>query len=179
MRERIVRATMSLHDEKGVAATSYPEIAARAGVGAASVYRHFPTPGELVMACGVHVWGEMRPPTADEAVGKFAGLEVMEERVRMLVETLDAFYTRGSLRLGLAAKDRDAIPELDRFWRGVEVGVQAFVREALRPAKPSRAKLETAIALLDFPTWTAFSRRAMSERSRKSALERLVAAAIA
>ncbi len=179
MRERIVQATMSLHDENGVAATSYPDIAARAGVGAASVYRHFPTPGELVKACGVHVWGEMRPPAADEAIGRFAGIEVMEERLRVLVETLDAFYTRGALRLGLAAKDRDAIPELDGFWQAVETGVHALVREALRPAKPSRRKLETAIALLDFPTWTAFSRRALSERSRKTALERLIAAAIA
>ena len=49
-RERIVEATAALHSEQGVAATSYLQIAERAGVGAATVYRHFPTLGSLVMA---------------------------------------------------------------------------------------------------------------------------------
>jgi len=47
-RERIVDATAALHYEQGVAATSYIQIAERAGVGAATVYRHFPTLGSLV-----------------------------------------------------------------------------------------------------------------------------------
>ena len=54
-RERIVEATAALHSEQGVAATSYLQIAERAGVGAATVYRHFPTLGSLVMACGALV----------------------------------------------------------------------------------------------------------------------------
>ncbi len=53
-RERIVRATMQLHDEKGVAATSFLDVAKRAGTGAATVYRHFPDIGALVSACGAH-----------------------------------------------------------------------------------------------------------------------------
>ena len=32
-RERIVRATMALHDERGVATTSFADVAERAGVG--------------------------------------------------------------------------------------------------------------------------------------------------
>ena len=44
-RERIVRATMALHDEQGVATTSFADIAERAGVGPATVLRHFPTLG--------------------------------------------------------------------------------------------------------------------------------------
>src|SRR5262249_4813328 len=50
-RERIVRATMALHDERGVATTTFAEVAERAGVGPATVSRHFPTLGALVMAC--------------------------------------------------------------------------------------------------------------------------------
>ncbi len=49
-RDKIVLATMALHLEQGVATTSYSDVAERAGVGAATVYRHFPTMRSLVEA---------------------------------------------------------------------------------------------------------------------------------
>ena len=51
-RERIVDATRDLHGEQGIAATSWEDIAARAGVGVGTVYRHFPSLDELIPACG-------------------------------------------------------------------------------------------------------------------------------
>ena len=74
-RERIVRATMALHDERGVATTSFADVAQRAGVGPATVFRHFPTLGALVMACGAHVAAEMRPPSPADAPAVFEGLD--------------------------------------------------------------------------------------------------------
>jgi len=50
-RRKIVDATVSLHQEKGIAATSVSDIAARAGVGKVTVYRHFPDEETLVGAC--------------------------------------------------------------------------------------------------------------------------------
>ena len=50
---------MRVHDEKGVAPATFSEIAQRAGVGVATVTRHFPTLSDLVRACGAHVWQEM------------------------------------------------------------------------------------------------------------------------
>ena len=50
-RRRIIDATRALHTERGIAATSWDDIAARAGVGVGTVYRHFPTLDELVPAC--------------------------------------------------------------------------------------------------------------------------------
>ena len=73
-RERIVEATAALHYEQGVAATSYVQIAERAGVGPATVYRHFPTLGSLVEACGAHVWEAIQPPLPENAPAVFAGL---------------------------------------------------------------------------------------------------------
>ena len=73
-RERIVEATAALHYEQGVAATSYIQIAERAGVGPATVYRHFPTLGSLVSACGAHVWEVIQPPLPENAPAVFAGL---------------------------------------------------------------------------------------------------------
>src|SRR3569623_1448080 len=79
-RERIVRATMSLHDEKGVATTTFVEVAQRAGVGPATVSRNFPTLGALVMAGGAHVAAEMRPPSPTDAPRVFQGLTTTRAR---------------------------------------------------------------------------------------------------
>jgi AcrR family transcriptional regulator len=98
VRERIVEATMRLHDEKGVVPTTFAEIAERAGVGPATVSRHFPTLGDLVRACGVHVWHEMRPPTPDTVASVFAEAKTGRDRLVRLVEELDAFYARGPNR---------------------------------------------------------------------------------
>ena len=132
-RERIVEATAELHYEQGVEATSYVQIAERAGVGPATVYRHFPTLGSLVEACGASVWDEIQPPTPENAPAVFAGLETRQERLEHLVAELDAFYDRGAVWLGHAARDRDRVPELDAFLRHVDAGVEALVREAVGP----------------------------------------------
>lgn len=158
-RERIVRATMALHDEQGVAATSFVDVAKRAGVGPATVYRHFSTLGALVMACGAHVWAEMQPPVAETAPAVFAGIEDREARLLRLVETLDSFYRRGALRLGKAAADRAAVPELDGFLRAVEAGVAALLREAVAGEGLGETKVRLLLGLTDFPVWRALQQR--------------------
>jgi AcrR family transcriptional regulator len=178
-RERILKATMQLHDEQGVAATSFTQIAERAGVGAATVYRHFPRLGDLVMACGAHVWEEMRPPVPDGAAAVFAGVETTGGRLARLVDELDAFYRRGALRLGLAARDRELVPELDGFLNAVEAGVAALVREALAgPALPE-STIQMVLGLMSFPVWMAFSRLDLPDAERKRILIRLIECGLA
>lgn len=154
-RDRILRATMQVHDEKGVAPATFAEIAARAGVGQATLHRHFPTLGDLVMACGQHVWQEMRPPVPNAAPSVFAGAKSRQERLTRLVQELDHFYTRGALRLGLAARDRALVPQLDGFLNAVEAGVQAYVKEALAGLDHA---IPVANALMSFPMWQQFQR---------------------
>jgi len=156
-RQRIVAATMRVHDEKGVAPATYSEIAKRAGVGVATVTRHFPTLGDLVRACGAHVWQEMRPPTPDAVGTVFEGAGTHRQRLRRLVEELDAFYLRGALRLSLAARDRDLVPELDEFLGAVEAGVEAMVRGALAPSGQPEHVVAVATAMMSFPVWERFS----------------------
>jgi AcrR family transcriptional regulator len=160
-RERILRATMQVHDEKGVAPTTFADVAARAGVGQATVSRYFPTIGDLVQACGQHVWMEMRPPVPDMAKEVFAGIEGLDDRLQKLVEEVDGFYARGALRLDLASRDRDLIPQIDGFLCAVEAGVAALVREALAPFEPSDETLEMATALMGFRVWQSFGRTAI------------------
>ena len=157
MRERIVEATAALHYKQGVAATSYIQIAEQAGVGAATVYRHFPTLGSLVEACGAHVNEAMQPPLPENAQTVFAGLGTRQQRLERLVAELDAFYDRGAVWLGIAARDRDRVPELDAFLRQVDAGVEALVREAVG-AGSSEAAVKLMTALVDVSVWLSLKR---------------------
>lgn len=160
-RDRILRATMQVHDEKGVAPTTFADVAARAGVGQATVSRYFPTIGDLVQACGQHVWMEMRPPVPEMAEEVFAGVEGLDRRLEKLVAEVDGFYARGSLRLDLASRDRELIPQLDGFLSAVEAGVSALVREALAPFAPHEEAVEMASALMSFRAWQSFRKTAI------------------
>ena len=66
-RRRLVQATFELHSEQGIAATSMKQIADRAGVGVGTVYHHFATLDDTVMACGQMVMATYPPPA--ELVG--------------------------------------------------------------------------------------------------------------
>ena len=170
-RRRITDATIRLHDEQGVAPTTFAQVAARAGVGQATVHRHFPTTGDLVRACGAHVWAEMQPPQPADAAAIFADVRTREERVARLVATLDAFYARGAHRLALAWRDREIVPELDAFLAAVEAGVAALVAEAVGAEAARRAPAMQALA--GFPVWAAL-RRALPPRDVPTTLERIL-----
>jgi AcrR family transcriptional regulator len=163
-RERIVRATMALHLEQGVATTSYSDVAERAGVGAATVYRHFPTIGSLVDACGAHVWQTIEPPRPEDAAAAFAGLRSRKARLERLVRELDAFYARGAGPLWGAEQDRDRIPELDAFLTRVDEGVAALVNAAL--GDTPRGTVQAVLALCDFAVWRALVRTKMPDEER-------------
>lgn len=177
-RDRILSATMQLHDEKGVAATSFVDIARRAGIGPATVYRHFPTLGSLVVACGAHVWKEMDPPVPERASDLFKDVVGTEDRLKRLVDELDRFYRRGALRLTAANADRHLIPELDEFLRAVEAGVAAMVREAVKDEALPAVVLQLLIALTNFPVWTSMQKVSGDELERRRLVARLLGCAI-
>jgi len=181
-RERILAATMQLHDEQGVAATSFVDIARRAGVGPATVYRHFETLGALVMACGSHVWAEMNPPRPDQADAVFEGLAETGVRLQRLAEELDRFYTRGALRLERAAADRDRIPELDTFLKAVEAGVEAWARAAVvvpdYGGEQPDVMLRRLVAVTSFGTWLAMARAGLDSGQRTELLHDIATCAL-
>jgi AcrR family transcriptional regulator len=152
---RILRATFALHAEQGVAATTQADVAARAGLAPATVYRHFPTQGALVRFCGAHTWEAIAPPTPEAAPRVFEGVATAPARLRRLAEEVAAFYARGALPLQGAREDRSRVPELDAFLRRVEAGLEALARAALAPDRPSEERVRLALALTDFGVWQA------------------------
>src|ERR1700694_3251850 len=168
--ERIVRATMALHDEQGVAMTSFADVAERAGVGPATVLRHFPPIGSWVMACGEHVVVEMRPPSPADAPQIFGGLTTTRAKLERLVRELDGFYARGSLRLIAAANDRDRVPELDRFLLTVDAGIEALVREAIVDEGANESLIGVLMSLTSVFVWQSMKRTDLSAADRQAVL---------
>jgi AcrR family transcriptional regulator len=64
-RRRIVEAAIALHQAQGLAATTMRDVAARAGVGTVTVYRHFPDAAALVGACSGAYFGRHPFPDLD------------------------------------------------------------------------------------------------------------------
>lgn len=152
-RNQIVWATMQLHAEKGAAVTSQADIAARAGVSPATVYRHFPTLGSLIRACGDQIWMAVAPPRPDDAVRLFAAFATTQDRLRRFVEEVSEFYGRAWLPLQNARQERSRVPELDEYLRRIEDGLEALAREALALEGAEESRVQLLLALTDFGVW--------------------------
>jgi AcrR family transcriptional regulator len=178
-REKIIRATMDLHDEQGITATTFADVASRAGVGQATVHRHFPAMAELVQTCGMHVWQEMRPPQPGDGEKLFAGEETRAGRLWRLVDEIDAFYRRGAHRLAVAYRERSAMAEIDGFLKAVEAGVEALVREALAGSDFREEMVKAAGALMRFSVWQELAGTGLAREQMLDLQHRLLETAIA
>lgn len=159
-RERIVRATAELHSEKGVAATTFRDIAERADVGIGTVYHHFPSYEHVITACGEHSFGVGEPPLPS----LFHGIDDPRQRVRTLVRELIAFYLRvpGFSRV---RGERKQFAALDAALRGEEVYRRTIILVALRPFRPNTRVLAMAFALLDLSVYESLIAAGLSHGS--------------
>ncbi|MGE5181994.1 MAG: TetR/AcrR family transcriptional regulator [Acidobacteriota bacterium] len=174
-RAKIVEAAKALHAARGVRATSWDEIAARARVATATVYRHFPTLADLVPACARSVFDIIRPPTLDEAAVKFAALATPGERLAALVGRSVSCYLLGADWLHAAYREREFVPELDRALRVIQDTLHVLVRAAAgrRLAKGEHAALFT---LCDFPFFKSLVDTGLDPRAVERRITELVIA---
>jgi AcrR family transcriptional regulator len=142
-RRRLVRATFALHGEQGIAATTMTQIAERAGVGIGTVYHHFPTLDDTVVACGQMVMAAYPPPT--EAI--FAGVPTMKERLVRLAHAL--FDHQDRVGLDMVRPDRDRSPIVRKFVDEDQEHRVELTRAALAPFAIDRDLIRMAAALLD------------------------------
>ncbi|MFY0990639.1 TetR/AcrR family transcriptional regulator [Halomonas sp. C05BenzN] len=107
-RERIVEATMQLHEEVGPRATNISAIARRAGVQRLTVYRHFPDETAVFEACTSR-WLELHPPPEPAA---WACCEAGPARVHAALLAFYRYY-RDTRRMWRAAlRDEPEVPAL-------------------------------------------------------------------
>jgi AcrR family transcriptional regulator len=148
-RRRLVQATFELHGEQGIAATTMKQIADRAGVGVGTVYHHFATLDDTIMACGQMVMAMHPPPT--EAI--FAGVPTLKERLvrvaRALFEHLD------NVGFDMVRADRERLPIVRQFVDEELAHRIALTRAALAPFAVDRDQIRVAAALLDIGVYRA------------------------
>src|SRR3954471_24999663 len=95
-RQRIVEATVALHEEVGPARTTVAEIARRAGVQRLTVYNHFPEERELFGACSAHFIERTPPP----GPGAWTEIAHPGARLRAALMYLHAWYRARAAMLG-------------------------------------------------------------------------------
>lgn len=142
-RQRIVIATFQVHDEKGIADTTFRDIAERADVSLATVHRYFPSYDAIVEACG-ELSRSMLPPL-DPAL--FDGVTDLRARLGLLAtsigERLDLLGDWEGIR-----NDARKIAPIRRFVKEFHDETCAFVRAALVD-EGDDATVAIVVALID------------------------------
>jgi AcrR family transcriptional regulator len=158
-RQRIVEATVELHESLGPARTTISAIAERAGVQRLTVYRHFPDDRTLFRACSGH-W-TTRNPKPDPA--SWAAVEDPEERLRIALTAIYAFYRATEGMTGNILRDLPDSPVLQEvaapfieYWQ--------TVREVLDRGWKTRGRKRTRLRAVighavEFETWRSLTRR--------------------
>ena len=176
-RASIVRAARELHTERGLSATSWEDIAQRAEVSTATVYRHFPSLAHLVPACARTVFDIIKPPTLEQAAGTFGVLRRADERFEQLVRYSCHCYLTGKGWLHAAHRERDFVPELDEALRVIEDSLDTLVTAAAgRPLDGADHRL--LFVLCDFPIWWSLVDRGIAPDDAEAVLVRLVLAEV-
>lgn len=174
-RARIVAAAKQLHSQHGVVLTSWEQIADSADVSTATVYRHFPSLGELIPACARSVFDVIEPPTIEEASAQFAALDRPEDRLEHLVRSSCACYAKGAGWLHAAHRERDFVPELDAAMRVIEGTLEVLIGAAF--GAPLGAEDRALLMVLcDFPLWWSLQVQEIDRAAVEEELVRLVRA---
>ena len=152
-RERIVEATVALHEELGPANTSIKAIAERAGVQRLTVYRYFPDNLSLFQACTSH-WLSFNPPP-DIAV--WQGIEGAKEKTASALLAFFKYY-RGTETMWTGAyRDVEEIAALREALKGFEEYIDQVRDGLLEPWKlTGKSKRQLSITLrhcLRFTSW--------------------------
>lgn len=163
-RQRIVEATMHLHETLGPRATTISAIAERAGVQRLTVYRHFPDETAVFQACTAH-WVSLNPPP-DPA--RWSGLEPGAR----FSEAVAAFYDyySGTARMWTASyRDVAEVPALQgpmAAFDGHVAGIARDLAAAIDPDAPAVAA--TVRHALHFLTWSDLEAQGLGDGDKRA-----------
>jgi AcrR family transcriptional regulator len=152
-RERIIESTLELHTSKGIQATTWPDIADKAGVPVETVKALFPTVDDLARSCGEHFMESLQVPPTDRAPEVFAGASSEHDRIHRLVETFFGVYERGGDGIAAGRRERKNVPAADESLAELDKTLDALVVEALRPLRPDSSSVASLRALTDLEVW--------------------------
>jgi AcrR family transcriptional regulator len=178
-RRRIIDATRELHTQQGIAATSWDDIAARAGVGVGTVYRHFPSLDELIPACGDVSMQIVALPDPEAAPSLFDGVDAPAERIERLVREVFAIYARGAPELRAIRNEPEVHPHVAEAGQEVEATLAALVDSALEPLEVTPADRAVVRAMVDLGAWQALRDQGLGPAEAVDAVSQMLAGRVA
>ena len=164
---RIVRAATELHAIQGMQGTSYTEIAEKANVAMATVYRHFPTLEELIPACASSII-VLQPVTTDTIASIFRGQREVWQRLELVIRGTCECYERDGGWLQAARREGDLIPTLSDIVHTQQKNLQVLVQAALEGTIASERHVQVLAALMDFPLWKSLRDMGLSPHEATS-----------
>ncbi len=170
-RQRIIDATIQLHQTIGPAATTITDIAERAGVGRVTVYRHFPDEPTLSRACSGQYFEQHPFPD----LVAWAAIPDPERRTRIALRETYAYNAANEAMFShvLAdAREHPVMAPYHQYWDHA-----ADVLMAGRRSRGRRRTLQrAAIALaLSFDTWrTLISEQQLGDEQAVELMLRLI-----
>jgi AcrR family transcriptional regulator len=160
-RQRIVEATMHLHEELGPRNTTIVAIAERAGVQRLTVYRHFPSDVELFNACTSH-WGALNPPPDPSPWANIAD-PVMRSVVAL--SELYGYFSRTQGMWRVSYRDVGEVPALQAPMAQFDAYLAA-VAEVLTDAFPEGKRSRVSATLhhaAKFQTWSTLDAQGLTD----------------
>lgn len=168
-RQRIVEATLTLHDEQGITGTSVRDVAGRAGVAPATVLHHFPRMDDLIRACG-ELSVALAPMPTEEI---FATGADRASRVRALTLELFAWWERlGGIGWNHLQVDRVALPLVDAWLIEVVERHRRLVSVALGSDRARQVEVVTAMTTQG--VWSSLRSSGIDTKEAAAQVARLI-----
>lgn len=164
--QRVAAATAELHAAKGALATSYADIAQRAGVSLPTVHSYFPTQAELMSACTSHVIAGA-PPLPVQAILAAPDLPSAAKVVVAAIDRLHAYFEPWA-----TWREDRAIPFLSQLRSTRRKQLTALLAQLLSRHRRGGQATHAAAweALLSFDLWQRLVREHALPRARVRAL---------
>jgi AcrR family transcriptional regulator len=155
-RQRIVEATVGLHQSVGPSKTTIKAIAERAGVQRATVYQHFPDLQSLFQACNAHYY-ERHPMPDPES---WTDIASPFERFRVALRSLYVWYEETEEMLSVGIRDIESVPPATReAFFGYFHNVVRSLMAGRRVRGHVRRRVSAAIGhAISFATWRSLVR---------------------
>jgi len=177
-RNRIVAATVALHEEVGPAGTTIAEVARRAGVQRLTVYNHFPDERQLFAACQKHFLDQHPPPDVGDALAA-------ADPADRLRAVLRSFYSRYRTTRAITEniqRDRLTMPALDALLRETNdkrvAGLTDALTEGFAAGEARTKNVRATVALaLDFWTWRRLANEGLDDDAASELMVHAVKAA--